>query len=283
MKPLVILGPTAAGKSAIALSLAQKWGATLLSMDAMQVYRGMDIGTAKPSKLEQSLVPHRGIDLKNPDEPFNAADFTRLADALVAEGKPLILCGGTTFYFRAWIQGVVPTPPINPGLRAELEKLENPWEELKIIDPILAARLHPNDRVRILRGIEVFKLGGVPLSRLHAEDPKLRKEAEVIWVDREDLEDVIRIRLNTMMQAGYLNEVKALLEAGYGPELKPMQSLGYKHLAEVVLKKSSLEDALERTRIETRQLAKRQRSFLRSWGLSPGADPTSAAKRAFSA
>ncbi len=278
MKPLVILGPTGAGKSAIALEIAEKYGARIVSMDAMAVYRGMDIGTAKATAAERARVPHYGLDLRNPDEPFTAMDFRELADAV--EG-PKILCGGTTFYFRAWIQGIVPAPVGDPALRAELEKLEDPWIELQKVDPVLSARLHPNDRVRILRGLEVFLIGGRPLSELHAEDPKLRRDAEVVWVDREDLYEAIDARVLKMMAAGYLEEVQALRAAGYGPQHKPMLSLGYKHLSAFLDGSIDLAEAVRRTQTESRNFARKQRSFLRSWGLTPGADPWAAAARAF--
>lgn len=269
MKPVVLVGPTAAGKSAAAMRICERYGATLVSMDAMQVYRGMDIGTAKPTPEEQARVRHVGIDIRNPDEPFNATDFRDLAESV--EG-PRVLCGGTTFYFRTWIQGVVPAPPADLVLRAELERLENPWQVLNEVDPVLAARLHPNDKVRLIRGIEVFRLSGRRLSDLHAEDPKTRRPAEVIWIDREDLEPVIVRRVQAMMQAGYLAEVERLRALGYGPEHKPMQSLGYKHLSSYLTNEITLEEAVQRTAIETRQLARRQRSFLRSWGLTPTCD-----------
>lgn len=278
MRPLVILGPTGAGKSAIALELAEAYGASIISMDAMAVYRGMNIGTAKASAEEQARVPHYGLDLRNPDEPFTAMDFKELADRV---GGPKILCGGTTFYFRAWIQGIVPAPVGDSVLRAELEKLEHPWEELQKVDPVLAARLHPNDRVRILRGLEVFQLSGRPLSMLHAEDPKLRRDAEILWVDREDLYEVIDQRVLKMMASGYLGEVERLLAAGYGPQHKPMQSLGYKHLSSHLGGEISLEEAVRRTQTDSRNFARKQRSFLRSWGLKPGGDPKEAARRAF--
>jgi tRNA dimethylallyltransferase len=279
MKPLVILGPTGAGKSAIALEIAEKYGAKIVSMDAMAVYRGMDIGTAKASAAERARVPHYGLDLRNPDEPFTAMDFRDLADSVAG---PKILVGGTTFYFRAWIQGIVAAPVGDPALRAELEKLEDPWIELQKVDPVLSARLHPNDRVRILRGLEVFLIGGRPLSELHAEDPKLRRDAEVIWVDREDLYEVIDQRVLKMMAAGYLEEVQALRAAGYGPQHKPMLSLGYKHLSAFLDGSIDRAEAVRRTQTESRNFARKQRSFLRSWGLVPGGDPWLAADRAFS-
>lgn len=280
MKPLVILGPTGAGKSALAMQVAERFQAAIVSMDAMQVYRGMDIGTAKPSAEERARVPHFGLDLRNPDEPFSAADFVKMADTV--EG-PKILCGGSNFYFRAWIQGLVPTPPADPVLRAELEQLPDLWQRLQAVDPVLAARLHPNDTLRLVRGLEVFQLSGRPLSELHAADPKDRRDAEIIWVDRENLYGVIDRRVETMMEAGYLAEVERLLAAGYGPQHKPMQSLGYKHLAVHLKGDLPLAEAVRRTQADSREYARKQRSFLRSWGLTPTADPEEKLRAAFAA
>lgn len=279
MKPLLILGPTGAGKSAHALRFGEKYGATIVSMDAMQVYRGMDIGTAKPSAEERARVPHVGLDLRNPDESFSAADFVALADGV---GEPRILCGGTNFYFRAWIQGLVEAPPSDPQLRKELEQQENLWQRLAEVDPVLAARLHPNDRVRLIRGLEVFLLSGRRLSDLHAEDPKLRRDAEIVWIDRDDLYEVIDRRVDRMMEEGYLQEVQNLLDAGYGPQHKPMLSLGYKHLAAHLKGELDRDEAIRRTKADSREYARKQRSFLRNWGLMPTTEVDAAAARAFS-
>lgn len=278
MAPLVLLGPTGAGKSALALRLAECHGATIVSMDAMQVYRGMDIGTAKPTESERRRVPHAGIDLRDPDEAWSAADFVAMADAV---SGPRILAGGTTFYFRAWQQGLVATPAADPVLRAELERLPDPHTRLQEVDPVLAARLHPNDRVRVIRGLEVFHATGTPLSALHAADAGLRRPAEVVWVDRVDLYEHIDRRVDTMMAEGYLDEVSRLLAAGYDRTLKPMRSLGYKHLAAHLAGELSLGEAVTLTKRDTRHFARRQRTFLRSAGFTPEGDADAAAQRCF--
>ena len=279
MKPLVITGPTGAGKSEWAMRLAERWGAVIVSMDAMAVYRGMDIGTAKPTLAERARVPHRCIDLRNPDEPFAATDFVAEAEAAP---DPRILCGGTPFYLRAWWAPLVDAPSADPRLRAELESLPDPHARLREVDPVLAARLHPNDRVRIVRGLEVHALLGRPLSALHAEDRGTRRDAEIVWVDRDDLYDRLDARVDAMMAAGYLEEVRALLAAGYARTLKPMLSLGYRHLAAHLAAELPLEEAVRLTKRDTRHFARKQRTFLRSLGLSPGGDPDAAAARAFS-
>lgn len=281
MKPLVVTGPTAAGKSAVALRLAEQWGATIVAMDAMTVYRGMDVGTAKPTPEEQARVPHRGLDLRDPGEPFSAADFVAVAEAAIAEGRPTILCGGTPFYLRAFLDGLVPAPPADAAVRARLEALPDPHAALRAVDPALAARLHPNDRVRVVRGLEVFELTGQRLSDLHAQDTPVRRDCEVVWVDHPELNARIDARVRTMMAAGYLDEVRRLLDAGVPRDAKPMKSLGYAHLAAHLAGELPLEEAVRLTQRDTRQFARKQRTFLRGLGYAPGGDPDAAAARAF--
>jgi tRNA dimethylallyltransferase len=278
VRPLVLLGPTGAGKSDAALRVAERWGATIVSMDAMQVYRGFDIGTAKVPAEIRAQVPHRCIDVREADEPWSAADFVAEADGVRG---PMILVGGTTFYFRAWQRPLVETPRVDPALRASLEALPDPHATLREVDPVLAARLHPNDRVRIVRGLEVHALTGRPLSALHAEDPGIARPAEVVWVDRPDLYEGLDARVETMMAAGYLDEVATLLARGWARTLKPMLSLGYKHLAAHLAGEIALDEAVRLTKRDTRHLARRQRGFLRSAGLSAGGDVDAAAACAF--
>ncbi len=278
-RPLAIVGPTGAGKSDVAVELALRHGVDIVSMDAMQVYRGMDIGTAKLSIAERRGVPHRCIDVRDPDEAFTAADFAAEVESV---GSRAILCGGTVFYLRAWRDPLVAAPPADAALRAAFEALPDPHARLTEVDPALAARLHPNDRVRIVRGLEVHALTGRPLSALHAADPKVRRPCEIVWIDRDDLFERLDARVDRMIRDGYLDEVRGLLDAGYGRGLKPMKSLGYAHLAAHLAGELSLADAIERTKTDTRQLARKQRMFLRGLGLSPGGDPVEAGRRALS-
>lgn len=279
MKPLVIVGPTGAGKTAAALRVAERFGANVVSMDAMQVYRGMDIGTAKVSPAIQARFPHHCIDLRDPDEPFSAADFVQVADAVP---DPKVIVGGTTFYLRAYVQGLVEVPPVDPALRRTLEALENPHARLIEVDPVLAARLHPNDHVRIVRGIEVHALTGRRLSELHAEDTRHRIDAEVVAVDVPDLYERIDVRVESMMAEGYLDEVRGLLARGYGRELKPMLSLGYRHLAAHLAGEIDLDEAVRLTKRDTRHFARKQRGFVRAAAI-PDTDVMEAASRAFGA
>ena len=277
MRPLVITGPTGAGKSDAALSIAERHGACVVSMDAMQVYRGMDIGTAKLSISDRARIPHLCIDIRDPDEPFSAADFVSIADS--APG-PTILCGGTPFYLRAWLFGLVPAPAVDPELRRALDALEDPHARLREVDPVLAARLHPNDRVRVVRGLEVHALSGRRLSELHAEDTKTPRPCEVVWLDRDDLYACLDARVDQMMSAGYLEEVRGLLDRGYARTLKPMLSLGYKHLAAHLAGELPLDEAVRLTKRDTRHLARKQRGFLKGLGFSPRRDVKEVAARA---
>ncbi|MDP2314339.1 MAG: tRNA (adenosine(37)-N6)-dimethylallyltransferase MiaA [Pseudomonadota bacterium] len=280
VRPVVLVGPTGAGKSDAALEIAAAHGATVVSMDAMQVYRGMDIGTAKVSVEIRAAIPHRCIDIRNLDEPFSAADFVAEADAAASTG-PVVLCGGTPFYLRAWLCGLVPAPPVDLALRAALEALPDPHARLQEVDPVLAARLHPNDRVRVVRGLEIHALTGRPLSALHAEDPHERRDAEVIWIDRDDLYERLDERVDAMMAAGYLEEVRGLLDQGWSRELKPMLSLGYRYLAAHLAGELPLDEAVRLTKRDTRHLARKQRGFLRSMGFFPRTDVKETAARAF--
>jgi tRNA dimethylallyltransferase len=241
----------------------------------------MDIGTAKPSAADRARVPHRGLDLRAPDEDFSAADFVAEAEAALAAGGPVVVCGGTPFYLRAFWRGLVAAPAADAAVRARFEALENPHEALAAVDPVLAARLHPNDRVRVIRGLEVHALTGTPLSALHAADDQPPRPLETIWVDSEALDARIDARVHTMMAAGYLDEVRALLAAGYGPEVKPMRTLGYRHLTAHLMSGLPLEEAVRLTQQDTRRFARKQRTFLRGLGLVPGGDAWAAARRAF--
>ncbi len=281
MKPLVITGPTAAGKSAAALEIAEHYGAVIVAMDAMTVYRGMDIGTAKPTPAEQRRVPHRGLDLRDPIEPFAAVDFVAVAAAALAEGGPVVLCGGAPFYLRAFLDGLVPTPPADATLRAELSAMQDPWTRLQEVDPALAARLHPNDRMRIVRGLEVHALTGTPLSALHAADQPVRRACEVVWVDHPALTERIDARVLGMIEAGYVQEVAGLLEGGVPRDCKPMGSLGYKHLAAHLLDGVAVEEAVRLIQRDSRQFARKQRTFLRALGFEAGGSVAEAAARAF--
>ncbi len=271
---LVLAGPTAAGKTDAAMKVAELWGARIVSADAMQVYRGMDIGTGKATPEELARFPHACVDVRDPDEPYSAQDFTADADAVAASGSRVVVAGGTVFYLRAFLHGLVPTPPVDPELRARFEAMDDPWSALNEVDPVLAARLHPNDRVRLVRGLEVFHSSGQRLSDLHAQDThEPRHPHRVLWLDRDDLRPRIDLRVEQMMARGYITEVQALLDAGYDRGLKPMQSLGYRHLADHLIDGLDLDEAIWRTRRDTWRFARKQRGWSRQ---HPDWEPTDA-------
>ena len=283
MRALIIAGPTAAGKSATAMQLAKEFDAVILSADAMQVYRGMDIGTASPTIEEQKDVTHYGINCINPDERFSAASFMRLGHEVLQRHERVIVVGGTSMYLRALVRGLVPTPDVDPDLRSRLERADDLHAQLVQLDPPLASRLHPNDRLRLIRGIEVALAGGPTLSELqaeHAARPDL-VSYEGVWIDRPDLYERIDSRVLTMMSSGYLEEVRTLLDRGYGPDLKSMQTLGYRHLCEHLLHGLPIDEAIRRTQRDTRHFSRKQRNWRKQLGLVDAGDtPILAARQA---
>jgi tRNA dimethylallyltransferase len=287
MALLVLAGPTAAGKSAAAIAVAEKYGAVVLSADAMQVYRGMDVGTGKATPEERARVLHFGIDLVDPDQPFDASDFVALGDRVIAEHPRVVVAGGTSLYVRSLIRGLVETPPVDPDLRRELEALPDLHARLAEVDPVLAQRLHPHDTKRLVRGLEVYRLSGKRLSELqdeHGTAPD-RYAAVGVWLDRSDLDARIDARVHQMIADGYVAEVQRLLDAGFGRDLKPVQSLGYRHLCDHVLDGLPLDEAVRRTQRDTRRFARKQRNWMKVLGYERLLDDHSAvfaaAERAF--
>ena len=267
---IVLAGPTSAGKTATALVVAERYDAVVLSADAMQVYKRLDIGTGKATLAEQARVPHFGLDLVEPDSPFSAGDFVALGDDLIARHPRVIVTGGTSLYLRSLLRGLVPTPPIDPQLRTELERGDNLHARLAQVDPVLAERLHPHDRVRLVRGLEVYLQSGQRLSDLqaaHARAPD-RVAHLALWLDRQDLADRIDARVHAMIAAGYVKEVREVLAAGFDRNLKPLQSLGYRHLCDHVLDGLALDEAVRRTQRDTRHFARKQRTWMRGLGFS---------------
>ena len=272
---LIIGGPTAAGKTAVAIQVACLWGAAIVSADAMMVYRGMDIGTAKPPPCVLRRYPHAAVDVADPNQEWTVADFTETVARVRASHPRTVVVGGTPFYLAALVRPLAKLPAADWALRAEIEALDDLHAALAKVDPESAARLHPNDRVRLVRAIEVYRLTGLKMSAHHAADQAARAAAgpsdlPMVWLDREPAEINLRIeaRLSRMMERGYLDEVRRLIHAGYGPEHKPMGSLGYKHLSEHLLSGLPLEEAVRRTGRDTRRLARKQRTWARSMGWS---------------
>ncbi len=269
---LVILGPTASGKSALAMALAQAAGAEILSVDSMQVYRGMDIGTAKPTPQQRRRVGHHLMDCVDPDQSFTVARFAQAADEVIADAErrevPLIFTGGTPLYYKALFEGLFEGPSADPVLRARLASLDNAQlaAQLKQIDPIAAARIHVNDTKRLIRAIEVHELTGRPITSLQSEwggEPRHR----AIWIglqwDREALNRSINLRVRQMLASGWIDETRTLLQGDRPVSHTAAEATGYRELIEHLQGKMSLDDAAEQIKIATRQLARRQMKWFR--------------------
>ncbi|MBV5339939.1 MAG: tRNA (adenosine(37)-N6)-dimethylallyltransferase MiaA [Deltaproteobacteria bacterium] len=278
IKILVICGPTASGKSELALRLAHALDAEIVNADSMQIYRGLDIGTAKPSPDQQTEIRHHLIDVVDADQPFSAADFAAAADAaikdIVSRGKRVVVAGGTGLYIRALLHGLVDSPAASGELRQALQDEagrvgnEAMLEKLRQIDPDMAAVLHPNNLVRIIRALEVYQLSGIQLSRYQKEHAFAARRYNTlqlgIAVDRAVLYERIEERVEGMLAAGLLAEVSGLLSSGFGADLKSMRSIGYK---EAVARLSGILSAGEAARLikrDTRRYAKRQLTWFKA-------------------
>ena len=271
-KLLIICGPTASGKSDLALRLAHELDAEIINADSMQIYRGMDIGTAKPTPEQRRDIPHHLIDVADPDQDFSAADFAAAADYAVKDiterGKRVIVVGGTGLYIRALLKGLVDSPSgageIRQALQQEARDLGNEamLEKLRLVDPELAGRIHPNNLVRIIRALEVHRLTGVTLSHYqqdHGFSAKRYESLQIgIRVERQELYRRIETRVDRMLEQGLLEEVKHLLASGYGPESKAMRAIGYKEAVAFLSGEYSLEEAAKLIKRDTRRYAKRQ-------------------------
>ncbi len=241
---LVIVGPTGAGKTELALRWAQKAGAEIVSADSQQVYRGMDVGTGKASAAEQAHVPHHLLDVLTPDQEMTAGRFVQLADTAISEiwgqGKPVVVVGGTMLYVKALLQGLFDGPAADPrlrselGMRAEREGLQSLWEELARVDTASSKKIHKTDPRRIIRALEVHQLTGVPLSehhRIHQAKPA-RYKATIVGLapERDQLYQQIDARVLRMMDAGFVQEVRKLRDEGYHAGLRSQQAIGYREL-----------------------------------------------------
>jgi len=274
MKPkvLVIAGPTASGKSELALQLAHRLDGEIINADSMQVYRGMDIGTAKSSPAQLAEIPHHLINLADPDQHFTAADFAHAAEAAIRDicsrGKRPFVVGGTGLYIRSLLKGLVDSPAdageSRTALRFEAQERGNlaMWEELRQVDPELAQRIHPNNLVRIIRALEVYRLTGIPLSSYQEEHGFSNQHFQSLQiglsVERALLYDRIDQRVERMLEQGLQREVRQLLEAGYSPETKAMRAIGYKEMAAYLSGEYPLDEAVRLIKRNTRHYAKRQ-------------------------
>lgn len=282
---LAIVGPTGTGKTELACEVARQLDGEVIGVDSMQVYRGMDIGTAKPSLALREEIPHHGIDVVDPDDPMSAGRFVVLAReaarSIVERGRTVLLCGGCGLYARAFAGGLVGGIPSDPELRAKLESdsTESLYQELVEIDPETAARTHSADRVRIVRALEAQQIAGRPLSQQHAEHGFSDRPYDVRWLglslEREALWSRIHKRVGAMFDAGLVDEVRALHRAGYGPELLPLQAIGYREVGELLAGRLSEAEARESIAVTTRRYAKRQRTWFRA---EPGLEWTDASR-----
>lgn len=277
-KPAVIAvaGPTASGKSDLGLKLAQRLGGEIVCMDSMQIYRRMDIGTAKPTAQERALLPHHMLDVADPTEAYAVADYAVAAERVIAEilsrGRTPILVGGTGLYLKALMDGLsLGGAGGDERLRAELNALadepggkERLHARLAAVDPETAARLHPNDRRRVIRAIEVFEQTGVPMSRQNhaAQDRPFRVLPLALEWPRDLLYARLETRVHRMMEMGLLSEVRALLESGVAPAAQSMQGIGYKELIPAAMGQDDVNRAVWDIIVHTRHYAKRQGTWL---------------------
>lgn len=273
---IALVGPTAAGKSALALRLAGEWGGEIVSCDSLQVYRGLDIGSAKPTPEERRRVPHHLLDVVDPDEPFSAADYARRARAALASirergGAPFVV-GGTGLYLRALLRGLFAGPSRDEALRARLEAMASRYGERRLhrrlarVDPAAAARIEPADRVRLVRALEVFLKTGRPLSGHHEDGAEPLRGFTVrllgLAPPREALRAAVEARTDRMLAAGLVEETRRLI-ARYGAEVRPLRSIGYRQAAAVVRGALGVAEARRDIVQETMRYAKRQMTWFR--------------------
>lgn len=275
---IALVGPTAAGKTALALALARRFGAEVVGCDASQVYIGMNIGTGKVRPDEAAGVPHHLIDVVPPDAPFDAGAYARLADAALADirsrGGRALLCGGTGLYLRALVEGLCEAPPVDPVVRIDLQARLAAGEgmhlhaELARVDPAAAARIFPADHPRLERALGVFRTTGRSLSDWQAEGRAAAPRHDVrtlgLTAPRDELRRRIAARTTAMFDGGLLDEVRGLEAAGFHRDLKSMQAIGYRQASACLHGELSRDAALRLTIDATRQYAKRQETWFRA-------------------
>ncbi|QLK87902.1 tRNA (adenosine(37)-N6)-dimethylallyltransferase MiaA [Arsenophonus endosymbiont of Aphis craccivora] len=277
---IFIMGPTASGKTALAMALRQQLPVEIISVDSALIYRGMDIGTAKPTREEQQIDPHRLIDILDPAQSYSAADFRRDAllemEKIVASGRIPLLVGGTMLYFKALLDGLSPLPSADVTIRAEIEMQAKQFgwgaihKRLQAVDPISAARIHPNDPQRLSRALEVFLVSGKSLTELteivEAELPYNVLQFEISPQDRKILHQRIEIRFLQMLKTGFEDEVSALYARwDLHGDLPAIRSVGYRQMWSYLSGEISYDEMVYRGICATRQLAKRQITWLRGW------------------
>ena len=301
-KVYFILGCTACGKGAVARELARRAGAQIVSVDSMKIYRRMDIGTAKPPQRVRAEIPHHCIDIADPSEAFSVARYVRAAAAAVnairaADAIPLAV-GGTSLYIKAMTEGLFDGPPADEGYRARLrdraaaEGLGSLHAKLAEIDHSAAERIHPNDEKRIFRALEVFFKTGKPISELQTQWDSPGGQEDVVLIglrrDREDLHHRINSRVRRMVEMGLLEEVESLLAEPAALAPQTAQAVGYAEIIEHLRGECTFEKAVEKIKINTRRLGKKQRTWFRRWrkvvwfDVAPDERPEQAAERIMS-
>ncbi len=275
---IVVAGPTASGKTGLAIDIAKKYNGEIVSADSMQIYKYMDIGTAKPTQQERSEALHHLIDFLEPDEDFSVADYTPLAhktiEDIVKRGKLPIIAGGTGLYINSVINDVTfGEIDTDYDLRAKLEEraktegVASLVNELSSFDPISAKKIHPNNLRRIIRAIEFYYITGTPISK-HQEmtkEVKSRYNPLMLMIEheREKLYERINLRVDIMVQQGLIDEVKHLMDMGYGPALNSMKGIGYKEIMGAISGEYSIDEAIEMIKLGSRHYAKRQLTWFR--------------------
>lgn len=270
MKVIILTGPTGIGKSSLAHEIAKEYGAAIVSADAMTVYRGMDIATAKPTPEQRKEVCYYGIDAVEPNESFSVYDFTLLVDHALEMHSLVIITGGTPFYLRALLKPHAPMPSANQEIRDRLKDISSLHEMLTKVDPISAHRLHPNDRIRLVRALEVYELTGRPMSSVQADPPSRKPlDCKVLWMDRDDLRPFLMKRIIEMVEEGYVEETKGLLAKGFTLKHRPMSSFSYLHMVRYINEEITFDECLQEIEKHTWYLARKQRTWSRNMGLKP--------------
>ena len=273
-KTVLIFGPTAVGKTDAAIAIAQSLNAEIISADSMQVYRHMDIGTAKPSKDQRAKVPHHLIDCVNPDEEWTVSRFIESCEVIIKDiesrGKTAIIAGGTGLYLNAFINGFsFPIAARDEGIRQKLDSLDTKelYGRLTLADPDAALKINANDKKRVIRALEVYELTGQPISMLQKRSGVPRQDIALFCLntDRETIYTRINKRVDEMIEKGLVGEVTSLLSKGYCADLKSMQALGYKEVVGYLNNEYSKDDMIELIKKRTRNFARRQLVWFRGF------------------
>ncbi len=273
---IAIVGPTAVGKSWLALHLAQHFHGEIVNADSRQVYRYMDIGTAKPGPEERSIVPHHLLDMVDPDEPFSLAIYRQMAEQSISQiqlrGKVPFLVGGSGLYVWTIVEGwQIPAVPPDPSLRQRLEQQAREkgvyelFQELQRVDPVAAAKIMPTNLRRIIRALEVYLISGKPISQFWQKTPPTFPILIIgLTLERSELYRRIDFRVDEMLKRGLVEEVKQLLDRGYGLHLPAMSGIGYKQIGEYLQGRTSLEEAVQQIKWQTHCFTRRQYAWFRT-------------------